>query len=224
MKPLVETLVREELLAREARSLGLDRDDTIVRRRLAQKLAFLVEDTARIADPDERQLRAFQEANAERYRSEPRLSFQQVFFSPKRRPDALAQASLALAQSAETGTTPEGDPLPLEGAYSRLDPTAMASLFGPSFGEAVVSLKPGRWAGPVKSAYGVHLVLVTAREEGKPRPFDEVRQAVLDDWRRQKARDASEAFLSTLREKYGVVVDATPGALPPRTTAASATP
>jgi hypothetical protein len=224
MNALVETLVREQLMAREARALGLDRDDTIVRRRLAQKLTFLVEETTRIADPDDLALQEFQAANAERYRSQPRLSFQQIFYSPKRRKNATDDAKAELTEITATDL-PDGDPLPLEPVFSKIDPAGIASLFGPSFAEALVGVKPGVWAGPVKSAYGVHLVLVTEREEGKPRAFEEVRSALLDDWRRQKAAEASAAYLEKLRDKYGVVVDADPSqASPARTAAMSAAP
>ncbi len=223
MKLLIDTLVREQLLAREARALGLDRDDTIIRRRLAQKLLFLVEDTVRIGDPDERELRRFLEANAARYRSAPTLSFQHVFYSPKRRTNAAEEARLALAWAMETAS-PEGDPLPLESVYAQVDPAAIASLFGPDFAEALVGLQPGAWSGPVKSAYGVHLVRVTDRVEGKPRALEEVRQALLDDWLRQTARAASEAFMDKLREKYGVVIDAGAGAVPLPKSVASVAP
>src|SRR5687768_9048610 len=88
MTGLLATLTDEELLAREARALGLDRDDTVVRRRLAQKLTFLVEDTSRIADPAEGELRRFHGEHPGRYQTEPRVTFRQVFFSPQRRAQA----------------------------------------------------------------------------------------------------------------------------------------
>ena len=82
MNGLLATLIEEELLAREARALGLDQNDTIVRRRLAQKLTFIVEDTSRIADPSEDELRRFHSEHAERYRTDPRITFRHIFFSP----------------------------------------------------------------------------------------------------------------------------------------------
>ena len=78
---LVSGLLEEELLAREAKTLGLDQNDTIVRRRLAQKLTFLVDDTSRIVEPTDEELRQFYDTNAERFRVEPRVSFTQIFFN-----------------------------------------------------------------------------------------------------------------------------------------------
>ena len=93
---LVSSLIEEELLAREAKTLGLDQNDTIVRRRLAQKLAFLVEDTSRAAEPSDNELRQFYQNNAERFRVEPRFSFTQIFFNPERRQHAETDAKAAL--------------------------------------------------------------------------------------------------------------------------------
>ncbi len=209
MSNLLATLVNEDLLAREARALGLDRDDTIVRRRLAQKLTFLIEDTTGIADPGEDELRRFFATRAERYRTENHVSFRHIFFSPGRRQDASADAGVALSVMAANGgaTPPEGDLLPLEQEYVGIDPQAVSSLFGPDFARTVFELTPGSWSGPVKSGYGIHLVLVLRREQGEPRPFEEVRNTVMDDWRRWKAVETNEAFLAKLRNKYGVVVD-----------------
>jgi hypothetical protein len=96
MRDLLATLVDEELLAREARSLGLDQSDTIVRRRLAQKMTFLVEDTSHLAVPGEDQLRRFHAEHAGGHRSDVQISFRQVFFSPVWRSAAEADARAAL--------------------------------------------------------------------------------------------------------------------------------
>ena len=210
LKDLLATLVNEELLAREARALGLDQQDTVVRQRLAQKLSFLVEDTTRIANPDEDQLRAFHRDHADRYGTAPRLSFRHVFFSPERRPHAAADASAALtllASASGNERLPEGDPLPLEGAFTSIDLQALSSLFGPDFARSVFALPVGSWSGPVWSAYGPHLVLVSDRAQGEPRRYEDMRNAVLEDWRKAKERETKDAYLDKLRDKYGVVVE-----------------
>jgi parvulin-like peptidyl-prolyl isomerase len=212
LKDLLTTLVNEELLAREARMLGLDRDDTIVRRRLAQKLAFLIEDTSGIAEPDEAELRRYHAAHAERYRTEPLISFRHVVFSPQRRPDAEGDARQALAALAPAGMAgaepPSSDPSLVDTSFADVDTRAVSSLFGTAFALALFNLPPGSWSGPIKSAFGVHLVVVTLKREAEPRPFEDVRQAVAADWRRQKNADTKQAYLARLREKFGVTIDA----------------
>lgn len=220
MDGLIATLVEEELLAREARALGLDQNDTIVRRRLAQKVTFLVEDTSRIADPGEEELRRFYEAHAERYRTEPEVSFSHVFFSRERHPHADADARAALTMVAAAGLQgvkpPEGDPLPLEDAFVDVDFQAVSGLFGPEFARAVFALPPGPWSGPVVSAFGVHLVRVTRLRQAEPRRLEDVRDAVVTDWRRQREIETKAAYVAKLRDKYGVVVDDDARSIPGR--------
>jgi hypothetical protein len=208
LKGLLATLVNEELLAREARTLGLDRDDTIIRRRLAQKLAFLIEDTSRIAEPDEAELRRYHAAHTERYLTERLVSFRHVMFSPQRRPDAEGDARQALVALTPAGTEPpEGDPLLIERSFAGVDARAVSSLFGASFADILFGLLPGSWSGPVRSSFGVHLVQVTMIRQAEPRRFEDVRQAVTEDWRRQKNADTQQAYLARLREKFGVTID-----------------
>lgn len=228
MNGLIVTLVEEELLAREARALGLDQNDTIVRRRLAQKVTFLVEDTSRIADPGEEELRRFYEAHAERYRTEPKVSFSHIFFSRERRPHADADARAALtmvsAASLQSVKPPEGDPLPLEDAFVDVDFQAVSGLFGPEFARAVFALPPGSWSGPVTSAFGIHLVRVTRLRQAEPRRFEDVRDAVVTDWRRQREIETKAAYVAKLRDKYGVVVDDGARSIPGRVAKSRATP
>lgn len=210
MRALLATLLDEELLAREARTLGLDQHDTVVRRRLAQKLSFLVEDTARLAAPTDDELRHFYADRAEDYRTAPRMTFRHVYFSPERRPDAAADAVAArvLLASAGSAAPPAlGDPLALEEAFTDIDSEALSRLFGADFARDVFAFPVGSWSGPVRSAYGTHLVLVSSRAQGEVRPFEEVRGAVSEAWYRARQSALRAEYLGSLRAKYGVPGD-----------------
>ena len=207
---LVAGFLEEELFAREAKALGLDHNDTIVRRRLAQKLTFLVEDTSRIVEPTDAELRRFYSANAERFRVEARVTFTHLFFNPEKRQHAVSDARAALVSISATGTNGApamGDPILLENEFHEVDEQTVSNVFGAGFAQEVLSLNPGRWAGPVKSAYGVHLVRVTDLTPATLRPFEVVRPEVLKEWRHQQEAEAKAAYLGKLREKYGVAID-----------------
>ena len=208
---LVETLVEEELLAREARAMGLDQGDTVVRRRLAQKLTFMMEDTAHIAEPTEADLRRYYELNVDRFRSAPLVSFVQVFFNPGRGPQVEIDARAALTRISAAGDDAAiqgmGDSLLLEDTYRDLDQQALSNLFGADFATAVFALTPGSWSGPIKSGYGLHLVKVTTLKPGKSRSFGEVRDKVADAWRSEQERSYKASYLADLRRKYGVEID-----------------
>jgi len=210
LRVLVTNLLKEELLSREARELGLDEGDTIVRRRLAQKLEFLVQDTARLTEPTEEELRRFYDAAPELYRTEPRISFIQVYFSRERRRDPAqdarhALATLRRAPTADTGDL--GDRLLVEGELRDADRQTVASAFGPDFASAVFELQPGAWRGPIESGYGLHLVRVSSMNPGRPRPLTEMRAQVVERWREQKQREAEAMLFTRLMDKYEVVLD-----------------
>jgi hypothetical protein len=218
LRGLVAGFLEEELFAREARALGLDQNDTIVRRRLAQKLEFLIDDTSRIVEPADTELRRFYDANTQHFRTAARISFTQLFFNPERRPHAETDAKAALVSISTTGGDDRaitmGDPTLLETEFHDVDAQTVSNVFGADFARTVFLLKPGSWAGPVKSGYGVHLVRITDLRTATLRPFQEVRPKVLQEWRRQREEQTKAQYLGKLREKYGVVIDDSVSPLP----------
>jgi parvulin-like peptidyl-prolyl isomerase len=209
LKGLVDDLLNEKVMAREAQEMGLEKDDTIIRRRLAQKLKFLVEDTAQLAEPTEAELRQFYAANPAHFETPGKLSFRQVYFNPEHRKDAAADATAALgALSANVeDDSIEGDRLLFGDSFADTDEQAMSGMFGADFAREVVALEPGGWRGPVKSGYGFHLVLVTQRTQTTPKPFEAVKDAILAEWRSAKQTELSREYLVELRNKYGVEFD-----------------
>jgi hypothetical protein len=211
LRGLVAELANEELLAREATEMGLDKDDTIVRRRLAQKLLFIVDDTSRLAEPTEGDLRKYYEANAARFEVPAKVSFRQIYFNPQHRKDASGDASVALVSLRQSsgGSLADtvGDRILLDGEIRDADARGVTSMFGHDFAEAVFKLEPGVWSGPVKSGLGLHLVAVSKIDQAEQRPFENVRTEVKDEWLRERQEIASREYLARLREKYGVVID-----------------
>ncbi|MFG0275637.1 MAG: peptidyl-prolyl cis-trans isomerase [Phycisphaerales bacterium] len=207
---LVADWVREEAAVREAFRLGLDRDDTVIRRRLRQKFEFMASDVAALASPTDEQLRAHLEANAEAYRVDPRLSFRQVFLSADRGegvPVAADTLLVALRSDPAADASELGDRTMLEHAHTDRSTREIAAVFGPAFASAVVDLPPGRWAGPIESGYGWHLVIVDAREGGRAPTLEEVRNAVERDVGAMRRADALEALYAGLLDRYEVVFE-----------------
>ncbi len=205
---LVAGYLKEELLGREARELGLDQNDPIIRRRLAQKVEFLVSDTAGLAAPTNEDLRAAYEANRESFRTPARITFIQVFFNPQTRPDADGDARAALAPlsiGAPIGSF--GDPFPIDAEVRDDILQNVAGQFGEQFAKAVFALKPGAWQGPFASSFGFHLVRVTEARPARQLSYSEVEPQVRERWRDEHQRAANEQHYEDLMKKYGVVVD-----------------
>jgi hypothetical protein len=207
---LVRDHVDEEILYREALALGLERDDTIVRRRLRQKMEFLFDAEAPLAEPSETELERHRLAHRERFEEPPELSFRHVYVSADRRGEAArgdAERLLALLRTSDADWEQSGDPLPLAPAFEALPAAALRAQFGDAFAEALLTLPAGSWQGPVQSGYGLHLVRVDARSAVRLPPLAEVRDEVRLDLLAMRRAEATAHRLAALRERYEVRVE-----------------
>jgi hypothetical protein len=212
LKGLVDDYVREEMATREARSMGLDREDTVIRRRLRQKLEFLVEDAAEAVPPTDDELQAWLETHPESYRREPQVAFRQVFLSPDRRGDDVeSDAKDLLGQLESLGSDADierlGDSIMLPSEFELAPLTVASRMFGSEFAGRLAELEPGRWAGPITSGYGLHLVFVRERIEGRAPGLDDVRDAVARDLLTSRRKEQLETMYERLLERYDVVID-----------------
>jgi len=201
LRGLVADYVKEVLLEREARELGMEENDIIIRRRLAQKMEFLVQDTAYLVEPEEDELYRYYNTHRTVYEEPAHVSFTQFYFRDK---VSAQQAMQALSESNEAV---QGEQILLERDHVRVDEQTLSSLFGSEFAETVFTLDPGRWNGPIESAYGFHLVLINERQSAQFRPFDEVRAKVLNDWYQSRQNEVNEQYFAILLKKYDVVVE-----------------
>jgi hypothetical protein len=204
-------LINEELLAREAQAMGLGENDTIVRRRLAQKLKFLVEDTSRLAEPTDKELRQYFDEHTARFATDATISFTHVFFNPQGRADATLDANAALDELRKAGAGANvveiGDRFLLDTEFRDADEQAISSMFGTDFAEAVFAIEAGVWSGPFKSGYGLHLAFVARKIPAHRPEFSAIRDKVAEEWRREKEKTVNRKYLAWLREKYGVALD-----------------
>ncbi len=211
---LVEEYVRETVFYREAMEMGLDKDDTIIRRRMVQKLEFLSQDLVDAIEPSEDELRAYFEENPTKYRQPDLMTFTQVFVDPDLREDqTLPDAEIIKAKLDALGRPSEnmgrfGDPFMLQQYYPQRTEAEIAKLFGRGFVENIAGLSTGVWHGPVLSGYGVHLVYVDERIEGMMPEFEVVQDRVLVDFKDGRREEFNEKFYADLRARYDVIIEA----------------
>lgn len=212
IRRLVEDWIREEVLYREAIASGLDRNDTLVRRRLVQKVEFLAEGVAGAAAPTEEELRHFFRQHQDGYRIPPKVAFTHVYFTDQRGRSAT-RVALEVQERLKAGGIPPqevaslGDPFMLQREYPLQSADEVKNLFGREFADRLFTLPVGSWEGPLRSSYGLHVVRVSAAAPGRVPPLDEVRDRVDGDFRRQRARDAVDAFYRNQLQKYRIEVD-----------------
>ena len=209
MQGLVESFIREEVLYREALAMGLDRDDTVVRRRLAQKIEFLAQDLATQGEPGDAELRTFFAENSERFEIPARVTFTHVYLNLDERSEAVFDDADRILGALRAGADPnqQGDRFMLQSRYVGLDRQGVARNFGSQFAESVFALTSDDWEGPVQSGYGLHLVRIEGREEAYLPPFEEVRLRVRDEFISNRRREVDELFYQRLREGYTITVE-----------------
>ncbi len=203
LQALMEDFVREEIYVRQAIALGLDQGDTVVRRRLRQKMEFLTEAGAEAATPTDQDLKDHLASNAERFTIAPRLSFSQVMI-----PADAPGSGEGILEALRDGTPPEelGRPSLLPQSLSLSALQAVDGTFGNGFFGQLTALGVGVWSGPVTSGYGEHIVRVDAFVPERLPTLDEVREQVELDWRAEKARELRRARFDELRSAYEILL------------------
>ncbi len=213
LKGLIENYVREEILYREALTIGLDENDTIIRRRLAQKMEFLAKDIGQMIKPTEDEIKNFFNTNIELYREPELISFSHVYFNQDHRANADMDSRTVLTSLREKAISPEaalssGDRFMLHYDYPQKSHVEIMKLFGMQFADTIFKISDGSWQGPVKSGYGLHLVYITERMEASLPDFDEVKQEVHNDFIDQSRKQSYEKYYHKLREKYDIEITA----------------
>ena len=211
---MIEAQIREEVLYREALAMGLDKEDAIVRRRLAQKVDFIFSDLASQAQPDDTKLADYLVKHADRFEIPARISFQQIYLNSDKRGDKTGSDAeellTELSQSnSSVDTLAAGDSFMFGQEYDDMTEHDVARLFGKDFAEKLFSLSPGDWQGPVRSGYGLHLVEISSKTMASLPQLGAVREKVLNEWLSEQRRTMNEAFYQNLRSRYDVVIEDT---------------
>ncbi len=197
---LIEGYIREEILVREAHRLGLDDDDVIIRRRLAQKVEFFLAENDPPELPDEAGLRQWFEANRSAYDAPPKLGWRHIYASNR----GEAQALLRAVKVSAANWREMGQPFMLNRTYARQDQSDLAQLMGADFARALFDAPQTGWFGPVQSAYGWHVVIIDARHAARLAQFDVIAEKVARDWQNQKARESAQLAWRELRSSYDI--------------------
>ena len=210
MRGLIDAYVKEEIYYREAIKLGLDRDDTLIRRRMQQKMEFLSEPSDDRLAASDATLQSFYDANQADFLIEPEVEFQQILIdSEKDREPAEARAEQLLRQlrdsSQDVDASELGDATLLPYATRLSSVTRIGNAFGENFAKKLATLPAGEWTGPIKSPFGLHLVHITDRRDERLSPLNEIRKAVEQKWRTQERDQFQQDEYDRLRANYEVV-------------------
>ena len=212
MRNLVEDKVRQEILYREGLALGLDRGDTIVKRRLAQKMEFLADDVSALRDPSLDELKKWYAKNGSQFSLPSRITFRHLYFSPDKRGAQARDAAASALESwqinrATIDLRSLGDPFMFQDDYGDRTTDQVANVFGTKFAEELFKLKPGAWNGPVESGLGWHLVWVDSITPGRTPEFEEVEiSEIKSQWLSAQRAETKRELFAAMRARYEIVL------------------
>ena len=213
---VIEQVVRDEVLVREARRLGLDRSDEVVRRRLVQMMELLLATAEPAEPPGEAELAAYLAAHPERFARPARVALTHVFVGRAAHPEDGERVARELLERLAGGADPAGlgDPFPRGATFPPRAASELDASFGPLFGERVIALPVGRWSGPVASSYGLHLVRIDERADPAVPPLAEIRGEVTRALGEERAEQAARRAYQELAARYVIERPAGGGAPP----------
>jgi peptidyl-prolyl cis-trans isomerase C len=214
---LINSRVREEILYREALALGLDKEDTIVKRRMAQKMEFLAEDLSDLHEPTTEALIAWFEKNSQRFALPARVTFSHLYFSPDSRgqrahDDAVTALAKIAGQPEDSKLAASlADQFMFQDYYGDRTQEQLLKEFGPNFAQSLFQLKPGSWEGPIESGYGWHLIWIDSITPSRVPQFEEVDQDVRSAWIAEQRAETKRKMLEAMEMRYEVVLPPSTG-------------
>ena len=212
---IIRDHIRTQVLYREAVAMGLENGDTVIERRLAQRLELLTESLITPEEPSEEEMRAWFKENEEKFKQPDLYSLFQVYFNPDKRGAATlddTKAALAKLESFEevpVDFASYGDRLLSQSYYSSQTEVQLSKAFGSGFVDQVIKLEPGAWHGPVLSGYGTHLVYVAEVTRASAPDFSAFAEQAKEAWKAEKVKELSERFIENLIADYEITVEDT---------------
>jgi peptidyl-prolyl cis-trans isomerase C len=212
MRRLMDSKVREEILYREALALGLEQGDTIVKRRMVQKMEFLAEDLSTLREPSREEFKAWFEKNSQHFTIAGRTSFRHLYFSFDKRGEQArevaegALATLAGQPADAPGAATLADPFMFQDYYGDRSPEQVANVFGAKFTRSLIQLEPGVWQGPIESGFGWHLVWMDSMTPPRVPAFEEVEPEVRSEWVADQRAEFKRQAFEAMKARYEIVL------------------
>jgi len=186
---LVQKKYYEKILLNEAYSLGLERQDKEIAKRLLSQMQHILRGAA-VAEPSEELLKQYFEKHKNDYSVVNALSFSHIYFSnPQGVGDTLKTLQIADVKPHDAASF--GEPTTTN-QIKNITFDEAKEMFGSYFALKLFNLKQGKWHKPIQSKDGVHLVYVTDKNVSEAYIFDEIQERVYEDYM-QEAREIKES-------------------------------
>jgi len=207
LQALIDNLVKEELSFRQGEDMGLIENDPIIKRRVQQKIEFMLNDSFGSLEPSPEDLQTYLDKHQEKYMIEPVYSFKHIYINPEKHDDLDGYLTQLRSKDLDAIYQDSGDSIMLESKYESISTDQVARLFGRKFVESMNALAIQQWLGPVKSGFGVHLLLIENKQPRHLATLDEVDFEIKLDYRLELQKKAINAFYAELLKKYNLIIE-----------------
>ena len=201
---IINNFVQEEILYREALLLNLDEEDRIIKRRLAQKITFLKQETVP-EDPSQEELKGFFAQNKDNYYVPATYSFSHHYFSKES--SAKERATKAFYDYQTNGVELKGDPFFLGKNFYQNSANEIKKNFGELFFSTIKNLSINEWSGPHESTFGYHIIILKEVKTGFSPPLEKVLIKVQQDFLSQAQDKAIAKYINEIRSQYRVIIN-----------------
>lgn len=207
LEVLVEDYAIEEIYVRKAREMGIDAEDAIIRRRLRQKVEFLMEDFSALEKPNDEDLSAYLDEHPDKFRRGSSYSFEQVYMNPKRHGDELETHISAQLDALKNGQSVHGDSAMMQRNYSAVNAQQIQQNFGLGFLQQLNDLPLNLWSGPIPSSLGQHLILLREIKEGGLPDFTEIRTKLEVEWQNARRAELHDQLKQQFMQEYTIEIE-----------------
>ena len=209
MQKMLDKEIYTEVMAREAKQMGLDVNDFIIRRRLAQKMEFVSDDLSLLVAPTDAELKSYLKTHEKMFRKEDSFSFKQIYIDVNKHHNDLKETfeKIKTALQTDTDIRALGDSflLPVNNEHMRY--YDVQRKFGKAFAMHLKTVKEGSWQGPIKSGYGAHFVYLEKREKGEIPAFESIKETLKNAWMSEKKDQNNQMFYKNLKKSYSVEIE-----------------
>lgn len=205
-KALIDNQVREDLAFKHGTQMGLVDNDTIIKRRVQQKIEFMLNDSIAGIEPSNEELQTYLDAHKKKYTIAPVYSFKHVYINPEKHEDINAFIASLKVQELDVNYVSLSDSIMLDNAYENTSTAQIARLYGLKFAKSLDDVEVGTWQGPVKSGYGLHLVKIDKKSPRRIGTLEELSSEIKRDFRTDTQKKAVNDFYKTLEDQYTVTI------------------
>jgi peptidyl-prolyl cis-trans isomerase C len=210
IEAVLDRHIRQEVFYREALRMNLDRNDEIVKKRLAQKMEAVASDLQTLMQPaSDQRLREYYHEHEEFFRLPLAYRFNQIMFlTDEEDCEARMQSTLQSLRQGDEIPPKRKSKLGVPCDWPLTTVGEIENAFGGDFSRALDDLPTGQWSGPIRSGYGWHLVFIETKQQPEVPDFEQVREFVAREYEYQSELDAQDQVYKELLAKYNVSITA----------------